>query len=201
VTESMTQAPDLFLASRSPRRRELLTQIGIQYELIDVEVDETPTPGELPAEYVTRLAIAKSRRGYEVAGAKHGSLSIPVLGSDTTVTIDDRVLGKPRDHAHAREMLTMLSGREHHVLTAIALTTSNGQTHSRLSRTSVTFREIGPDEIDAYWATGEPADKAGAYAIQGRGIIFVSAMSGSYSGVVGLPLHELDRLLVGLSSE
>lgn len=191
----MANSPDIYLASKSPRRRELLEQVGLSFELVDAQIDETPDLGEEPEAYVRRLAIAKSKAGFDNLLKNRGSVDAPVLGSDTTVTIDGQVLGKPRDRAHAREMLGQLSANEHHVLTAIALTMSQTQVRSAVSRTSVQFRAISRDEIDAYWATGEPADKAGAYGIQGKASVFVSQIKGSYSGVVGLPLYELHLLL------
>ena len=191
----MSNTPDIYLASKSPRRRELLEQIGLSYEVVEGEIDETPVPNETPEVYVERLAIAKSRAGYNSVMSKSGVVSAPVLGSDTTVTIDGEVLGKPRTAEHAREMLERLSGRQHHVLTAIALTVAPTRVRSAVSSTSVQFRPLQTQEIDAYWATGEPADKAGAYAIQGKASVFVTRINGSYSGVVGLPLYELHHLL------
>lgn len=191
----MTNVPDIYLASKSPRRRELLEQIGMSFELVDAQIDETPETDEAPHTYVRRLAVAKSKAGFDNLLGRNGVVEAPVLGSDTTVTIDGQVLGKPRDYAHARQMLEQLSGKEHQVLTAIALTTSQTHVRSAVSETSVQFRSLGIDEIDAYWATGEPVDKAGAYAIQGKASVFVSHIKGSYSGVVGLPLYELHLLL------
>ncbi len=190
-----TQTPDLYLASRSPRRRELLEQVGLSFELVEAEVDESPLSGETPEIYVERLAVAKSMAGFDRLAGGSGRPLAPVLGSDTTVTVDGEILGKPLDLAHARQMLEQLSDREHHVLTAIALTVAENDVRSAVSRTSVQFRALARDEIDAYWETGEPQDKAGAYAIQGRGSVFVKRISGSYSGVVGLPLFELHALI------
>jgi len=183
----MDLPPQIALASRSPRRRELLAQIGVRHRVVDVDVDESPRPAEVPAEYVLRLALAKARAG---SGRAAG---LPVLGADTAVVVDDAILGKPADREEAMAMLGRLSGREHRVLTAIALV--GGREATRLSVSHVRFRAVGPDEAAAYWATGEPADKAGAYAIQGLGALFVESLSGSYSGVMGLPLFETAELL------
>ncbi len=178
----------LTLASRSPRRRELLDQVGIAHRVRHVDVDETRLPDEVPAVYVERLARAKAAAGLATAG--HG----PVLGADTVVVLDDAVLGKPVDRADALATLARLSGRRHAVLTAVALA-HNDAIACRLSVSQVTFRTLAADEIAAYWATGEPADKAGAYAIQGRAALFVTRLEGSYSGVMGLPLYETGELL------
>lgn len=175
------------LASRSPRRRELLAQIGVRHRVVDVDIDESPRPAEVPAEYVLRLALAKAREGH---GLEPG---LPVLGADTAVVVDDAILGKPADRAEAMAMLARLSAREHRVLTAVALVGDSEAT--RLSVSHVRFRAVGTDEAAAYWATGEPADKAGAYAIQGLGALFVETLVGSYSGVMGLPLFETAELL------
>jgi septum formation protein len=178
----------LYLASRSPRRRELLDQLGLRYALVTADVDETPLPGEDPRAYVQRMALTKAR-----AGRLAVSTAQPVLGADTAVVCDDRILGKPADANDAMAMLRLLSGREHRVLTGIALLGKHTQT--AVSDTAVSFRIIEPDEAAAYWAGGEPRDKAGAYAIQGQGALFVERLTGSYSGVVGLPLFETAALL------
>ena len=181
----------IYLASHSPRRAELLRQIGLRYDMIDVRVNEAPLPGEAVEAYVTRLACAK----VEAACAKLGSGCLPpVLGADTAVALDGEIFGKPRDRQAASEMLTRLSGRTHRVLSAVALRASGGVA-SALSTSRVRFRAIEPWEIAAYWETGEPADKAGAYAIQGYGAVFVEHLEGSYSGVMGLPLYETAYLL------
>ena len=179
----------LYLASGSPRRRELLTQIGVPFTTLNAPVDETPLAGESAPAYVERLARAK-------AAAGHATLAQPgiVLGADTAVVLDGKILGKPENAAHAQAMLAELSGREHQVLTAVALT--DGQRCESLCVTSqVRFRLISVQEAQRYWATGEPVDKAGGYAIQGLGAIFVTALAGSYSAVVGLPLNETAELL------
>nr|WP_299240342.1 Maf family protein [uncultured Halomonas sp.] len=177
----------LRLASASPRRRELLASIGLTAEIAPVNIDETPYPDEPPVEYVLRLARAKAR-----AGAVDTQL--PTLGSDTAVVLDGRILGKPIDQAHARQMLEALSGRRHQVMTAVAVSGGQGLL-SLCVTTQVTLRAITSREIEAYWATGEPIDKAGGYAIQGRAAIFVEHLEGSYSAVVGLPLYETSLLL------
>ena len=185
-------APVLCLASASPRRTELLRQLGVPHVVMPSGADETAGAAEPPADYVLRIARAKAAA---VLAAPAGlAAGLPVLGADTSVVIDGRVLGKPADLGECRAMLGMLSGREHEVLTAVALA-AGGSMQARLSRSLVRFRHVGGAEIDAYWATGEPRDKAGGYAVQGFGAVFVEAISGSYSGVVGLPLFETAALL------
>jgi septum formation protein len=181
----MSSSPQLHLASTSPRRREILQSLGIDFEVVMVETDESPRIGESAEELVLRLAIAKAEAA---TGADY------VLGSDTVVVLDDLVLGKPVDSDDAVDMLLALSGRSHLVLTAVALRTPNG-TRTVLSKTDVRFREIDRDEAIRYWHSGEPADKAGGYGIQGLGGIFVEAINGSYSGVMGLPVFETVELL------
>ena len=184
----------LFLASGSPRRRELLTQIGVPFEVVSASIDETPLPDECPAAYVERLARAKARAGHEhLLGA---SVSAPfcVLGADTAVVLDDQILGKPVDEADALSMLMALSGREHEVLTAIAILAAE-RCETRVVRSRVSFRTISQQEAGQYWASGEPQDKAGGYAIQGLAAVFVAGLNGSYSGVVGLPVCETAELL------
>jgi septum formation protein len=156
-------------------------------------VDEAALPDEAPLAYVTRLAAAKAVAGWERSRDAHQT---PVLAADTAVVLDGKILGKPADRLDAEGMLRQLSGRTHEVLTAIALRTANGL-QSRISRSEVTFRCIAAAELRAYWETGEPSDKAGAYAIQGRGAIFIADLRGSYSGVMGLPLFETAELLRG----
>ena len=187
----MNSTFDIYLASASPRRRELLEQIGVAYQLLSVEVDETPKPAELPADYVCRLALEKARAGWQQV---KNSDSKPVLGADTAVAINGLILGKPVDKAHAIEMLMSLSGQTHQVLSGIALVAENQQ-KTLLNTSLVTFRDLSKAECEAYWHTGEPVDKAGSYAIQGRAAMFISALSGSYSGVMGLPLYETTELL------
>lgn len=182
--------PFVYLASQSPRRRELLEQIGVGYRVLSVDVEETPRHGESPADFVRRLAREKAEHGRARLALDDVS---PVLGADTAVVVDDRILGKPRDSAHASEMLELLSGRRHEVFTAVALAATS--TAIRLSASRVWFRRLSADECAAYCASGEPLDKAGAYAIQGLGAVFVERLDGSYSGVMGLPLFETAELL------
>ncbi len=179
--------PSLHLASSSPRRREILTALGLSFSAAGVDVDERRLKGEAPDVMVVRLASAK-------ASAATDNVAQLVLGADTTVVLGDVVFGKPRDVDDALSMLARLSGRTHQVMTGIALR-SGASLQTALSITEVKFREICPDEALSYWHSGEPCDKAGAYAIQGRGGIFVEAIVGSYSGVVGLPVFETARLL------
>jgi septum formation protein len=189
----------LYLASASPRRRQLLEQIGVCFQVLDVEIDESLGVAELPLAYVKRLAAAKAGAGLRQSEAR-GSMARPVLAADTAVVIDGEILGKPRGGEDGQRMLRLLSGRTHEVLTAVALATASGL-EARVSRSEVTFRAIGAAEARNYWHTGEPRDKAGGYAIQGYGAVFVSGLCGSYSGVMGLPLYETAEFLrsVGVS--
>lgn len=180
--------PQLILASASPRRCELLAQIGISFNRQVADIDETPAAGESAEAFVLRMALEKAR-AVQLAG-RH---ELPVLGADTVVVIDGAPLGKPQDSMHARQMLRQLSGRMHEVLSAVALVATAEAV--ALNRSKVWFRELGETEIDAYWETGEPRDKAGSYAIQGLAAIFVERLEGSHSGVMGLPLYETARLL------
>jgi septum formation protein len=181
----------LYLASRSPRRLELLKQIGVSVTLVDVEIDETRWTGESPETYVLRVALEKARAG---CAAIREDEPRAVLGADTAVVVGDLTLGKPSDRESAARMLRSLSGRSHRVLTGVALI-AQGRELTDLSDSQVTFRTLQEYEIQGYWDTGEPMDKAGAYAIQGHGALFVSDLRGSYSGVMGLPLFETGRLL------
>lgn len=188
-----TPTPRLYLASQSPRRAELLKQIGVAYELLAVDVDETPLENELPEAYVKRVAAAKSREGWQQL--KRGQLKpLPVLGADTAVIYQGQILGKPRDRDHGLAMLSLLSGKTHQVMTALSYS-YKGKEWGALNVTEVKFRAIPTAEIDQYWDTGEPIGKAGAYAIQGLGAVFVENIKGSYSAVVGLPLLETSQLL------
>ena len=198
------QKPQLVLASASPRRRELLEQIGIRFVVQTADVDETPLPGESPEVLVERLAIMKAEVVWEqqnaVVEASYagddclcGKL-LPVLGSDTLGILNGELLTKPLDFADARQMLRKMSGQQHVILTAVALKTQQG-TSVITSHNMVKFRSVTDAEILAYWNTGEPQDKAGAYAIQGRGAILIERLEGSYSGVMGLPLFETAQLL------
>lgn len=182
----------IVLASASPRRRELLAQIGVEFTVSPADIDETALPGELPDDYVLRMAITKAQRGY--ANLVEPLASSLILGADTAVVLDKQILGKPRDQAEAEYMLACLSGRTHRVMSAVAVTDGR-RLASRLSITAVTFRDLRAEEIMAYWHSGEPRDKAGAYAIQGYGALLVRELQGSYSGVVGLPLFETAELL------
>jgi septum formation protein len=181
----------VYLASASPRRRELLQQIGVSYRLVGTELDETPRPGEAPAAYVSRLAAAKADAGWLCS---RDSCDAPVLAADTAVVLDGAILGKPRDKGDAERMLLRLSGRAHQVLTAVTVRSAAGN-ELKVSQSLVTFRIIDAAEASAYWNTGEPRDKAGAYAIQGYAAIFIADLKGSYSGVMGLPLFETAQLL------
>ena len=182
--------PPLFLASGSPRRRELLTQIGVPFTVLSAQIDETPLSNENPAAYVERLARGKAEAGLALLAADQGC----VMGADTAVVLDGQILGKPVDEADALQMLAALSGREHEVLTAIALV--NGQRcETSVVASRVRFRSISTGEAQTYWASGEPRDKAGSYAIQGLAAIFVEGLQGSYSAVVGLPLCETAEML------
>jgi len=181
----------LYLASGSPRRRELLTQIGVPFLSQVVPIDENPLPDEPPVAYVERLARAKAQAGL---AALSQPLDAVVLGADTAVVLDGRILGKPADAAEAQATLTALSGRSHQVLTAVALA-SPTRVAVRVVSSQVSFRPLRAEEIAAYWASGEPQDKAGSYAIQGLAAVFVSQLQGSYSAVVGLPLCETAELL------
>lgn len=169
-------------------------QIGVPHVVQPADLDETPLVDEAPADYVERLARAKAQAVWQ-ARRDAGAVPLPVLGADTTVTIDGHVLGKPADESVLLAMFERLSGREHEVWSAVALAGATGTT-SRRCCTRVKFRVIRADEVKRYWASGEPRDKAGGYAIQGLGAVFVERIEGSYSGVVGLPLRETAALLV-----
>jgi septum formation protein len=186
--------PLIYLASASPRRSALLTQIAVAHRIAPVAVDESVLPGETPERYVLRLAALKAetlwRRLREVE-------RLPVLGSDTTVAIDGEILGKPGDEADCVRILQLLSGRTHQVHTAVALRDAGGVT-SRLSVSEVTFRQLNVEEMRSYWRSGEPADKAGAYAVQGLAAVFIRHIAGSYSGIMGLPLYETAELLAAM---
>lgn len=191
MSAPMTRIPPLIvLASASPRRRELLAQIGVPHVVLAVDIDETPLPGEAPASLALRLARDKALAGLARDGGGRA-----VLGADTIVVQGDGVFGKPRDAADARRMLGALSGRSHQVMSAVAVALPGGAVQAALSVPDVTMRVIGAAEIEAYWGSGEPRDKAGAYAIQGLGAVFIERIHGSYSGVMGLPLYETASLL------
>jgi septum formation protein len=181
----------LYLASGSPRRRELLTQIGVPFTAISADIDETPLTHETPSAYVERLARGKAEAGRSAVVSAN---PFCVLGADTAVVLDGKILGKPVDQADACAMLMMLSGNEHQVLTAIAVV-DDERCETRVVTSRVRFRVISCEEAAAYWASGEPRDKAGGYGIQGLGAIFVAGLEGSYSAVVGLPLCETFEVL------
>ena len=193
--------PRIYLASRSPRRRELLSQIGIRFDLLlfraapreDAEVSEAWLPGETPEAYVQRVARIKAAFGADLLASRR-VVPRPVLAADTTLDLDGDIIGKPNDEADAAAILARLSGRSHRVLTAIALA-RDGRIEHRLSVSEVRFRHLGADEIRRYVQSGEPMDKAGAYGIQGRAAMFVEEIRGSHSGIVGLPLCETALLL------
>ena len=180
-----------YLASGSPRRRELLASLGLEFETLPVDLDESRRGAETPARMVTRLASEKARKARSLAVAEY-----PVLAADTVVAMGDRVFGKPVSREDALDMLGQLSGNTHEVYTGVALN-AGGSTRVSLSITRVQFRRIERQEAIAYWNSGEPTDKAGAYAIQGLGASFVRAIRGSYTGVVGLPMFETITLLQG----
>lgn len=188
----------VYLASASPRRRELLKQIGVPYRVIDVAVDESVIAGESAGTYVARLAAAKVNAAWQKIrnppDMRLLNTDMPVLAADTAVVLGEKILGKPIDKQDATRMLAALSGRTHQVLTAVALQTSSGVMH-RVSSSEVTFRSLSALECAIYWDTAEPRDKAGGYAIQGYAATFIKDLRGSYSGVMGLPLFETAALL------
>ena len=189
----------IYLASRSPRRRELLTQLGVGFEDLltqerhGADIDETPHAAEAPRDYVLRVARAKAELGWQQVAAR-GLPALPVLAADTTVVLGGEILGKPADAAHARRMLRRLSAQPHEVYTAVAVARC-ARCEIALSASTVEFRHLEDAEIRAYVAGGEPLDKAGAYAIQGGAAFFVRKLAGSYSGIMGLPLIETADLL------
>jgi septum formation protein len=192
IINDNSQEPDtdLYLASSSPRRRELLQQLGLRYHKVNAPVEEVALPGESPPSFVRRMAVEKALNGFQkVPGAQ-----VWVIGGDTLIHVDGKVLGKPRHRQEGLAMLKRLSGRSHDVYSAVAVV-NDGAVFSALNHTRVWFRALSEQEAQAYWDTGEPQGKAGSYAIQGRGAGFVERLDGSYSAVMGLPLFELDRLL------
>ena len=195
----------LYLASQSPRRSELLSQIGISFQVLAVDVDETVNENENAQDYVIRLAEEKARAGWL---SERLEPHLPVLGSDTAVVVDGQILGKPADQADAVRMLKLLSGKTHQVMTAVALAQKSENStlpelSTVLSVSDVTFKKLSEMEIAHYWASGETLDKAGAYGIQGQAAAFICHLSGSYSGVMGLPLYETVQLLqkAGISTD
>jgi septum formation protein len=183
-----SHSPLICLASVSPRRRELLAQIGVPHIVVGADIDETTQIGEAPRDYVLRMARQKALT------VRERGESLPVLAADTTVVLDDVIYGKPRDRADGLAMLGRLSGRTHAVMTAVALADSRGVA-VQLSVSTVRFRDLSSQECAEYWETGEPRDKAGGYAVQGAAAVFIESLSGSYSGVMGLPLFETAGLL------
>mgnify|MGYP003401909992 FL=1 len=181
----------IYLASQSPRRQELLNQLQVTYDVIEVDVHEQCQPGEAPCDYVNRVAREKAGQGLLQLAGRPGAL---VLGADTDVVLDDAVLGKPDSAEQAYSMLRALSGRSHEVITAVWLVSAGQEAH-RVVRSRVRFADIRDEEINSYIATGEPFGKAGAYAVQGRAAAFIESIDGSYSGIMGLPLHETYQLL------
>lgn len=191
VPPSSSANPLIYLASASPRRSALLAQIGVAHQVAPVAVDESVVAAEAPEKYVTRLAALKADSLWDSLPPER---RLPVLGSDTTVVVDRTILGKPADEQDCMRMLQLLSGRTHQVHTAVAVRSARGS-EVRLSISDVTFRNLTEAEMRAYWRTGEPADKAGGYAVQGRGAVFIRHIAGSYSGIMGLPLFETAELL------
>ncbi len=197
----LTERPSVYLASKSPRRQELLRQIGVEFEELLLreasgrrrDIVETPRKDEAPLEYVKRVARTKASVAWHQMG-RRGLPPKPILAADTEVVVDGTVFGKPKDVDDAVSMLERLSGRVHDVITAVAARW-NAQIVMAVSTSHVTFRALSREEIERYVATGEPFDKAGAYAVQGRAAIFISRIEGSYSGVMGLPLHETAEIL------
>lgn len=184
---------DLILASASPRRRELLNQIGVAHRCEPADIDETQLEKEKPGDYVLRMAMEKAA----VVAARHEGEKVAVLAADTSVVIDEDVLGKPGDRFEGLGMLARLSGRSHSVLTGICLQTAQGESLCELVETRVSFVQLSREQCEAYLATDEPWDKAGGYGIQGLAGAFVSSIEGSYSNVVGLPLAQTWQMLSG----
>ncbi len=184
-------SPQLYLASQSPRRRELLMQIGLSIAVLNIQIPEIPQLNEAPMAFAKRMALTKAKTGWQSAQRKY---DCPVLSADTIVVCDNRILGKPADREEGIAMLTQLSAKTHQVITAVAVVREE-QVYCDYSVSQVTFRALQPAEIMQYWETGEPCDKAGAYAIQGLAATFIAHLEGSYSGVMGLPLYETAKLL------
>jgi len=189
----------IYLASASPRRQELLRQLGIVFEVLPSNILEVQERGESPEAYVRRVAADKARF-VENLIRERGLSAHPVLGADTEVVLDGEIFGKPRDRDHGIEMLQRLAGHTHEVLSTVCMMHS-GKEHAALSRSRVTFTPLTQAEICQYWETGEPLGKAGAYAIQGKAAAFITRLEGSYSGVMGLPLHELSEVMKKIGAE
>lgn len=187
--------PNFILASASPRRRELLQQIGCHFDVVPAMIDETVLSDESPIKYVERMALKKASSGWRTNNIQN----LPVMGADTIVVLGEKIFGKPKSCAHAIDMLMSLSNKTHLVLSAVAMVSGDISCEQKYqcarSETRVTFNRLSEDQCLRYWKTGEPEGKAGAYAIQGKGAVFVSHIEGSYSGVVGLPLVETCQLL------
>ncbi len=186
----MNQNSEIVLASGSPRRAELLVQLGLIFSVLVTHIDESRIEAETPPDYVRRMAVEKALEGWKISGS-----GLPVLGADTVVLLDDRILGKPASRSEAASMLRMISNGEHLVLSAVALAQSSNRPEVLLNTTRVTFAEMPEEFINLYCSSDEPLDKAGAYAIQGQAGRYISRIDGSYSGVMGLPLHETSCLL------
>lgn len=209
----MSAPPEIILASASPRRRELLAGLGLRFHVVPSELEEAPWPGEKPASYALRNALDKARAvagrrsAFSVRGSGSDAPTLPypdsparlILSADTIVVLGDRILEKPRDADDARAMLRDLSGREHEVMTGLCLL-GDGRELGIVSRSVVRFRDLAAAEVAAYVATGEPMDKAGAYAIQGGAAPFVAETRGSYTNIVGLPVEDLQRLLSAMET-
>lgn len=197
------RATVLYLASGSPRRWELMQQLNVPFDVIQAPIDEAAFPHEMPDAYVRRMAVEKAQAGFDKVRLQSFDLQanskaeakVWVVGGDTAVIVDNRIFGKPVDKADALRMLSALSGQTHLVLSGLAII-HNEQTFTAISSTQVTFKTLTLEDIEGYWETGEPIGKAGGYAIQGCGARFIKTIHGSYSGVVGLPLYELDQLLI-----
>jgi len=187
--------PKVYLASGSPRRSELLMQMGVTFDILRLEIDEILQENESAIHYVERVSMAKAVAGWKALGSegKH-----PVIAADTSVIVDHRILGKPDNDEEARSMLQLLSGRQHQVLTAVTVVIDK-KVLSRLSKNYVTFSVLTLKEIDWYLSTGEGRDKAGSYAVQGLAAMFIEDIRGSYSGIMGLPIHETRELLMEIS--
>ena len=183
--------PQIYLASASPRRRELLTQIGVCFELLPNDIDESQQPGETPRDMVVRLAVAKAQQAWHLPQRR---TEHPVLGADTLVVLENQILGKPKDKQEGCAMLHALSGCTHEVFTAVALVQGD-RIEKTLSASRVSMATLSQQQIDTYWALECPLDKAGAYGIQGRAALFIQRIEGSYSGIMGLPLYETGQLL------
>ena len=190
---TMSARPQFILASSSPRRRQLLDQLGFIYTVVAVNIDETPHRNESPLSYVKRMALEKAREGWG------RSKNTPVLAADTICVLDQQILGKPASEHAAQHMLGKLSGRTHTVITAVSL--YNGQHQQRVNKSKVRFKQLSTTEIHQYCQTQEPLGKAGSYALQGHAAVFIETITGSYSGIVGLPLYETAELLnrIGIS--